>query len=374
MYNTYMANLALFFSRGISLQKWISTGLLFREIRIYQEHLRHNHFEKIYWFTYGNQKDENKVMDQLKLLEFGDRIQVLGKPAWLSFLPDALYSLVMPLIYPEQLEICDIYKSNQMDGAWSAYAASLIHKKKFYLRTGYTWSLFEKRPIMHRLVLFIEKFLYPRSHYYAVSSVEDFDYVKKFNPNGKGILLRNFIDLKTFTFRPAPEQISFVCVARLSAQKNLINLVKAFKDLPYELTIIGEGEEEQAISELLKNEQIKNVQLKPKIRNDALPDLLSKFSHFILPSFFEGNPKSLLEAMSLGMICVSTKVPGIREIIQDNKNGFLANETTVEAIKDVVLRSVSGDTNIRKNANEYVRKLHDIDLIFRQEFELMDTK
>lgn len=369
-----MANLALFFSRGISLQKWISSGLLFREVRIYQEHLRHNHFEKIYWFTYGNQQDENKVIAQLKQLEFGDRIQVLGKPAWLSFLPDALYSLVLPLIYSEQLEKCDIYKSNQMDGAWAAYAASLIYKKKFYLRTGYTWSLFEKRPIMHHSVLFIEKFLYPRSHYYAVSSVEDFDYVKNFNPMGKGILLRNFIDLKTFTFRSAPENISFVCVARLSAQKNLPNLVKAFKDLPYELTIIGEGEDGQQLLELINKEQIKNVHLRSKVRNDELPDLLSKFSHFILPSYFEGNPKSLLEAMSLGMICVATKVPGIREIIQDNKNGFLANETSVAAIKDVAQRSVSGDMNIRKQASDYAKKFHDIELIYRQEFELIGPK
>ena len=45
--------LALFFTRGISLKLWFETGLFDREKQLYEEHLRRGHLKKIYWLTYG---------------------------------------------------------------------------------------------------------------------------------------------------------------------------------------------------------------------------------------------------------------------------------------------------------------------------------
>ena len=187
---------------------------------------------------------------------------------------------------------------------------------------------------------------------------------------GKGILLRNFIDLKTFSPRPLPSKISFVCVARFNLQKNLENLVLAFKDLPYPLTIIGEGELKPKITELINSLSLNHIHLQGKVKNDELPGLLSRHSHFILVSHFEGNPKALLEAMSLGMICVTSHVPGIREIIEDGKNGFLSTGIDSDSIRQAVLRSIDAEVQVRELASQYVGALHSIDLIVEQETRL----
>ncbi len=363
-------HLALFFTRGLSVQQWIKTGLFQREILLYQEHLNRSHLKRVYWLTYGNHQEEVEAFKTFKLDKEIEEIIILGKPGFLSFLPDLIYSFVMPFYHWKTLRECQLLKSNQMDGAWSVLLAKIITARPFYLRTGFTWSLFEKNPIRKKIVSLIELFCYKFCDFYAVSSREDYEYVEGYRPMGKGILLRNFIDLKTFSPRPLPSKISFVCVARFNLQKNLENLVLAFKDLPYPLTIIGEGELKPKITELINSLSLNHIHLQGKVKNDELPGLLSRHSHFILVSHFEGNPKALLEAMSLGMICVTSHVPGIREIIEDGKNGFLSTGIDSDSIRQAVLRSIDAEVQVRELASQYVGALHSIDLIVEQETRL----
>ena len=46
-------NLMLFFTRGVSLEIWLKSGLLEREKLIYEEHLNQGNLNKVYWLTYG---------------------------------------------------------------------------------------------------------------------------------------------------------------------------------------------------------------------------------------------------------------------------------------------------------------------------------
>ena len=50
--------LALFFTRGVSLETWVYTGLFDREKLIYEEHLRRGHLKTVYWLTYGSHDTE----------------------------------------------------------------------------------------------------------------------------------------------------------------------------------------------------------------------------------------------------------------------------------------------------------------------------
>ena len=69
--------LSLFFTRNVSLENWISQGLFDREKLIYEEHIKDNNLEKVYWFTYGSNdhrlseelKKENRLHENIEIFE-----------------------------------------------------------------------------------------------------------------------------------------------------------------------------------------------------------------------------------------------------------------------------------------------------------------
>lgn len=70
-------------------------------------------------------------------------------------------------------------------------------------------------------------------------------------------------------------------------------------------------------------------------RND-IPELLEQASIACLPSYREGLPKFLLEAMAAGLPCVSTDVPGCREVVQDGNNGLLVPPRDASRLADAI--------------------------------------
>ncbi len=70
-------------------------------------------------------------------------------------------------------------------------------------------------------------------------------------------------------------------------------------------------------------------------RND-MPQVLAEASIACLPSYREGLPKSLLEAMAAGLACVTTDVPGCREAVRDGDNGLLVPAKNPSALADAL--------------------------------------
>ena len=72
------------------------------------------------------------------------------------------------------------------------------------------------------------------------------------------------------------------------------------------------------------------------------------------PSFYEGHPKTILEALASGLPVLGTKVSGIREIIQHGENGWLC-ETSVESIRNAIIR-LMGDEELRRRLGLHGRE------------------
>jgi len=309
--------LALFFSLGYSLRTWHDAGIIEREIAPYNRMA--GVLRSIYFLTYGDQRD----------LEYQDKLasNVQVVPRSLR-LPPALYALAMPLSQRAILHQVDLFKTNQVSGAWAALPARFLFHKPLVVRCGYQHSLNYRREvsakrgrlrviflILYLTYTFLEWIAYRAANLILLTSELDRQYVVsryRINP-AKVKLLPNSIDVHLFRPMPeskqAPQRLCFV--GRLAPEKNLFTLLDAVKGLDVELVIFGDG------------------------LNSALPVELNRSAAFLLVSHYEGNPKALLEAMSCGLPVIGSNVDGIRQVITHGENGYLC-PPTAEGIRDAI--------------------------------------
>lgn len=104
------------------------------------------------------------------------------------------------------------------------------------------------------------------------------------------------------------------------------------------LKVGGNGEVEK-LQELIANKGISDiVNYEGWVSGDKKTDLLNGADVYVLPSYKEGLPISILEAMSYSLPVISTRVGGIPEIIINGKNGFLINPGDKEALYESIIK------------------------------------
>lgn len=143
------------------------------------------------------------------------------------------------------------------------------------------------------------------------------------------------------------ESSIFINVARCQPEKNHKMLFEVFERLnaegyDYHLLVLGSNHEENAE----KYAQFPNIHILGERRNVA--DYLSCADFFILSSLYEGLPLSMLEAMSMGCIPVTTPAGGIVDVIRDEDNGFLAQGFSADDLYNTIIRAVSKKNKVSK--------------------------
>lgn len=125
---------------------------------------------------------------------------------------------------------------------------------------------------------------------------------------------------------------------RLSAAKGLPILFEALGRVVLHhpdlvLTLVGDGPDRQALETLTAD-----LKLSPYLKfvgyqsQDAVCEYLHKSDIFVLPSFSEGLPVALMEALAAGVPVVTTTVAGISELVEDGVNGYLVPPGAVEPL------------------------------------------
>jgi glycosyltransferase involved in cell wall biosynthesis len=95
---------------------------------------------------------------------------------------------------------------------------------------------------------------------------------------------------------------------------------------------------------------------------------------FILPSHFEGHPKTLIEAMACGLPVIGADTPGINNLIRHGETGFLCG-TEPEQIREAIV-SVLGDAGLRqrlgRNARDEAMATFSLDAIVQKELAVLE--
>ncbi|WP_020168538.1 MULTISPECIES: glycosyltransferase family 4 protein [Methylotenera] len=175
------------------------------------------------------------------------------------------------------------------------------------------------------------------------------------------------IDAVTFPIKP-----KFVCVGRLCEQKGQLILVEAAKKLAdanvdFELVLAGDGEMRQQIKALIAQYALQNrITITGWISSEAVRQYILDSQVLVLPSFAEGLPVVIMEAMSLKRPVISTYIAGIPELIKHAENGWLCVAGDVDDLTQTMQHALSTPLEKLQKMGEAaytsVIARHDIDI------------
>lgn len=176
----------------------------------------------------------------------------------------------------------------------------------------------------------------------------------------------HFLDFNTFTVTtPYSERSRFIgYIGRLSAEKGVQNFTEALSailsnHLDLRVLIGGDGQLKETIEKSLQEQGIRsNVDLPGWISHDGLPKYLNQLRLLVLPSYTEGLPNIMLEAMACGTPVLATPVGAIPDVIQDEVTGFIMENNTPECIARSVMRALNHPDleGIAERGRQYVEK------------------
>jgi glycosyltransferase involved in cell wall biosynthesis len=345
-------HLVVFLSRATPLARWERMGIYSRETEYYKNLSRQ--VGKISILTSGD-------AEELKFQTDLEGIEILYDRWGLS--PN-LYSLLAPILYRKALKKATIFKTNQMDGAWTAIIAGALYHKPVIVRAGYLWAELNRETEGHglksTLIDGLQAFsLGKAERIFLTSKAMAYQIGRTYGiPATKFVVIPNYVDVDEFRPRPEIErQAGRLCyIGRLHRIKNLENLIHAVASLPETtLVLIGEGEQSQSLQILAEQLQANAIFL-GILPHHRIPLEINRSQAFILPSFSEGHPKALIEAMASGATVIGGNSTGIRELIRHGETGLLC-DTDVDSIRAAIRQVLDHPdlaSQMGKQARQYI--------------------
>jgi len=147
-------------------------------------------------------------------------------------------------------------------------------------------------------------------------------------------------------FHPQPRQLSFnfrlLCVGRLVAAKGQSLLLSAVRRLVDEgrnplLTLVGDGPDRRQLEEQAAEIGIADrVFFAGSVSQDQIREHYLRADALVLPSFAEGVPVVLMEAMAMEIPCISTTIAGIPELIESGSEGLLVPASDIKLLAEAI--------------------------------------
>lgn len=318
--------IAVFLTWDYSLNTWKQSGTLIRELEIFKHISETKNFDFTF-VTYGDKYDFEiipkeynfKVVPIYSLVNFSSNKIIRF-----------LYSFTIPFKLKKILYEADVLFQHQLLGCWVPIIYKILYKKKLIIRTGYDMLDFA---IKDRKSFFIKLFyrLLTRigikySDIYSLSSNTDLNYhINKFSKFQKKFRLRpNWVFLQDKNDIINRKENKVLAIGRFVSQKNFDFLITELSRTNQNLVldIVGSGNLESSLKNISENVGLK-VNFLGNMSHEKIMKIYTNYKFFITTSFYEGNPKTVLEAMSSGCIVLASNIPNHQELISDKYNGFL---------------------------------------------------
>jgi glycosyltransferase involved in cell wall biosynthesis len=168
---------------------------------------------------------------------------------------------------------------------------------------------------------------------------------------------------------PVPSAKRLVCVGRLCEQKGQLLLVEAAaqlarEGLDFELVLVGDGPMRKEVEALADKEGVRErVRITGWASGDVVRSEIEGARALVLPSFAEGLPVVIMEALALGRPVITTYIAGIPELVADGICGYLvpagSRSDTANAMRKVLEAEPKTLTKLGLEGRARVREMHD---------------
>tara|TARA_B100000989_G_scaffold59489_2_gene40649 strand:- start:2129 stop:3232 length:1104 start_codon:yes stop_codon:yes gene_type:complete len=227
------------------------------------------------------------------------------------------------------------------------------------------------RPGVTKIIIFLlYKLIKNIPHHTFCQNNDDLEYLRDkrlINSSNVSLLPGSGVDSQFF--HPKYKNIEgkayrFIFVGRIIKDKGFLELIHAFNKLQNDfpkakLDIVGSIDSsnpssltQSEVEKLCKN---RNIILHGQQKN--VREFLSRANYFVLPSYREGLPRSILEAMAMEVPIIATNVPGCRELITDNENGLLCEPISMSSLYDAMVKMISLGDDVKMRFVKKSREL-----------------
>jgi len=150
-------------------------------------------------------------------------------------------------------------------------------------------------------------------------------------------------------------------------------VVRSIPDVQFILAGSGSEEDENKVKTLLREKKVdQNVSFPGWVRDEEKDKLLRESDLFFLPSYNEGMPMSVLDAMGYGLPVLSTNVGGIPKIVLNDENGFCFNPGDIELMSKAIIDILHSEEN-RCKFSEMSVKLVELKLSLGKHINKMEN-
>ena len=271
---------------------------------------------------------------------------------------------IKKLIKNESPDIVHCHSSKA--GLLTRLAINTKKIKTFYTPHGYSFLMEDSSKLKRFIYRSIEK-IGTLNHSVIVACSKG-EYEESLKLTKRATYVSNGVNLEKLK-KYIPEKIkqintkslTFVTTGRVSYQKNPELFNEIAKNFPkIKFIWVGTGDLEDKLTS-------KNIEITGWKNRDELMEILNKSDVFILPSLWEGLPISLLEAMALKKPCIVSNVIGNRDVISNEKNGFICNNLNefIEVIKNIHDNKYNLE-KISENAFNDIKNIYNTDVMCKK--------
>ena len=281
--------------------------------------------------------------------------------------------------HPESINIDNLIEENRYNLIYCQQPVGGLFgrllAKKFKIPCIYTahgFHFFKGAPLKNNLIFKpVEKYLAKYTDVLITINEEDYQAAKKmkakkvFKIHGIGFVNKTQSEKNVDQIREelgiGKQDFVLISVGELNENKNHLAVLKAVADLNlpnFTYVICGQGTRRQEYETFIAKHNLQNVVKLLGFRKDV-QDVLKASDAFIMPSFREGLPMSMMEAMNLGLPILASNIRGCKDLVAVERNGFLFEPTNIAQMKEQILKLYKNKNlceKIRKNNLEDIKQ------------------
>jgi galacturonosyltransferase len=236
--------------------------------------------------------------------------------------------------------------------------------------------VFIKNNWFSKFILFLYKISFKKSKYIFIQNQSNFDFLRTnfIFPSKLVLLPGSGVNLKEFKYveYPKSQNIRLIYIGRIMKTKGadlFIYVAKELKRTYPNLEFHVCGFMEDNLKKLVKNAVNENI-IQYHGQLESTFGILSTSHCMVLPSSYpEGVSNVLLEALSVGRPIITTKNPGCFELLNNQENGILIEEPTIESLKNSIIKfieqPIEKKIGMGLNGRKFVEQKYDRNLVLK---------